>query len=149
MARSRTVLTLSLLLIALGAASPAQGAVTCVFGAGTATVTMSTGGDSALIVVGTGANAGRIMAGPNPSAPPCSTATVANTDTIVVNGTTGAETVTIDLTTGQFAPERRPRVRAPPRSSSSSTSRRAFRTVSPLPEARAPTLLCWERAART
>ncbi len=34
----------------------------------------------------------------------CATATTANTDTIVVNGTTGAENVTIDLSGGQFAP---------------------------------------------
>ena len=88
------------MLVALGAAAPAQGAVTCGFGAGTATVSMSAAGDSASIAVGTGANAGRIMVGVTA----CGAATTAVTDTIVVNGTTGAENVTIDLSGGQFAP---------------------------------------------
>ena len=64
---------------------------------------MSAAGDSASIAVGTGANAGRIMVGVAACGSPA-IATVANTDTIVVNGTTGAETVTIDLSGGQFAP---------------------------------------------
>ena len=98
--RMRTIVTLSILAIVLGAAAPAQGAVSCGFAAGTATVSMSAAGDSASIAVGTGANAGRIMVGVTA----CTTATTANTDTIVVNGTTGAENVTIDLSGGQFAP---------------------------------------------
>jgi Ca2+-binding RTX toxin-like protein len=93
--------------LALGAAlvsavlsAPANAAVTCGFAAGTATVSMSAAGDSASIAVGTGANAGRIMVG----ATACGAATTALTDTIVVNGNTGAENVTIDLSGGQFAP---------------------------------------------
>ena len=35
---------------------------------------------------------------------PCGAATTLLTDTIVVNGSTGAENVTIDLSGGQFAP---------------------------------------------
>ena len=61
---------------------------------------MSAAGDSASIAVGTGANAGRIMVGVTA----CGAATTTSTDTVVVNGTTGAENVTIDLSGGQFAP---------------------------------------------
>jgi Ca2+-binding RTX toxin-like protein len=96
----RTIVTLSILAIVLGAAVPAQGAVSCGFAAGTATVSMSAAGDSAAIAVGTGVNAGRIVVGVTP----CGLATTLLTDTIVVNGSTGAETVTIDLSGGQFAP---------------------------------------------
>jgi Ca2+-binding RTX toxin-like protein len=100
MLRMRTLLVASLFLSALGTAAPAHSAVTCAFGAGTATVSMSAAGDSASIAVGTGANAGRIMVGVTA----CGAATTALTDTIVVNGNTGAENVTIDLSGGQFAP---------------------------------------------
>ena len=96
----RTFVSIVAFLIALGAAAPAQGAVSCLFGAGTATVSMSAAGDSASIAVGTGANAGRIMVGVTA----CGLATTSLTDTIVVNGTTGAENVTVDLSGGQFAP---------------------------------------------
>src|SRR5688500_5263328 len=98
--RIRTIVTLSILAIVLGAAAPAQGAVSCGFAAGTATVSMSAAGDSAAIAVGTGVNAGRIVVGVTP----CGLATTLLTDTIVVNGSTGAENVTIDLSGGQFAP---------------------------------------------
>ncbi len=100
MVRWRTLVNVSIFLIALGAAAPAQGAVSCLFGGSTATVSMTAAGDAASIAVGTGANAGRIMVGVTA----CGAATTALTDTIVVNGTTGAETVTIDLSGGQFAP---------------------------------------------
>ena len=63
-----------------------RAAVSCVFAGATATVSMSAAGDSASIAVGTGANAGRIMVG----ATACGLATTANTDTVVVNGNTGA-----------------------------------------------------------
>jgi len=98
--RFRTILSIGAVLVALGAVAPAQAAVTCGFAGGTATVSMSAAGDSASIAVGTGANAGRIMVGVTA----CGAATTAATDTIVVNGTTGAENVTIDLSGGQFAP---------------------------------------------
>ena len=74
--------------------------MSCAFAAGTATVSMSAAGDTASIAVGTGANAGRIMVG----AAQCGTATTATTNTIVVSGNTGSETVTIDLSGGPFAP---------------------------------------------
>lgn len=61
---------------------------------------MSAAGDSGTVAVGTGANAGRIMVGVTA----CGAATTTTTDTIVVNGTTGAENITIDLSGGQFAP---------------------------------------------
>jgi Ca2+-binding RTX toxin-like protein len=96
----RTSVILSILATVLGAAAPAQGAVSCGFAAGTATVSMSAAGDSAAIAVGTGVNAGRIVVGVTP----CGLATTLLTDTIVVNGSTGAENVTIDLSGGQFAP---------------------------------------------
>ena len=98
--RLRTIVNVSAVLVVLGAAAPAQGAVTCGFAAGAATVSMSAAGDSASIAVGTGANAGRIMVGVTA----CGAATTTTTDTIVVNGTTGAENVTVDLSGGQFAP---------------------------------------------
>jgi Ca2+-binding RTX toxin-like protein len=93
-------LALGVALAAAALSAPANAAVSCAFGAGTATVSMSAAGDSASIAVGTGANAGRIMVG----AAACGAATTALTDTIVVNGNTGAENVTIDLSGGQFAP---------------------------------------------
>jgi Ca2+-binding RTX toxin-like protein len=96
----RTIVSVSILAIVLGAAAPAQGAVSCGFAAGTATVSMSAAGDSAAIAVGTGVNAGRIVVGVTP----CGLATTLLTDTIVVNGSTGAENVTIDLSGGQFEP---------------------------------------------
>jgi Ca2+-binding RTX toxin-like protein len=96
----RTIVFMAAAAAVFAAASPAHAAVTCNFAAGTATVSMSAAGDSASIAVGTGANAGRIMVGVTA----CGTGTTANTDTIVVNGTTGAENVTIDLSAGQFAP---------------------------------------------
>jgi Ca2+-binding RTX toxin-like protein len=85
---------------AFAAPVSAHAAVSCVFGGGTATVSMSAAGDSGSLAVGTGANAGRIMVG----AAACGAATVTNTDTIVVNGNTGAETITIDLSGGPFGP---------------------------------------------
>ena len=92
------MIAVSLLLVA----SPphADAATACVFAGSTATVSMSAAGDTASISVGTGANLGRIMVG----AAACGAATTANTDTIVVTGNTGAETVTFDLSGGAFAP---------------------------------------------
>ena len=58
---------------------------------------MSAAGDSGQVSVGT---AGRIMVGITQ----CGTATTAHTDTIVVTGNTGAETLTLDLSGGSFAP---------------------------------------------
>jgi len=89
-----------LLVALLAAPSVARGASTCAFVGSTATISMSAVNDSASIAVGTGANAGRIMLG----AAPCGAATTSTTDTIVVNGSTGAEGVTIDLSGGPFAP---------------------------------------------
>jgi Ca2+-binding RTX toxin-like protein len=100
MVRMRTIVITAALFAALGTGSPAQAAVTCSFGLGTATIGMSAAGDSATVTVGTGVNAGRIVVGVTP----CGLATTLSTDTIVVNGSTGAETVTIDLSGGQFAP---------------------------------------------
>ena len=80
---------------------------------------MTAAGDSGTVSVGT---AGRIMVG----IAQCGAATTANTDTIVVTGNTGAETLTIDLSGGSFAPGlRSSRERGSPRSSSRSTSVRA------------------------
>ena len=45
-------------------------------------------------------NLGRIMVG----IAACGAGTTANTDTIVVTGNTGAETLTVDLSGGSFAP---------------------------------------------
>ena len=100
MRRLRTFVSIAAVLAALGASAPAQGAVSCSFGLGTATIGMSAAGDSATVAVGTGANLGRIMVGVTP----CGAATTLLTDTIVVNGSTGAENVTVDLSGGQFAP---------------------------------------------
>ena len=61
---------------------------------------MSAAGDTGSIAVGTGANAGRIMVG----AAACGAAMTSTTDTVVVNGNTGAEGLTIDLSGGPFAP---------------------------------------------
>ena len=105
MVKRRTLIKLLVALVALAAAAPSQAAVSCAFGAGTATVSMTAAGDAASISVGTGANAGRIIVGVTI----CGAATTANTDTIVVNGSTGAENVTIDLSGGQFAPRSRGR----------------------------------------
>ncbi len=89
------------LCLALLATPPPAGAVAgCVFAGSTATVLMPVVNDAASISVGTGVNLGRIMLG----AAPCTTATTANTDTIVVTGNTGAEPLTIDLSGGPFAP---------------------------------------------
>jgi Ca2+-binding RTX toxin-like protein len=98
--RKRTIVIVAAFVTAFAAASPSQAAVSCNFAAGTATVSMSAAGDSATIAVGTGANLGRIVVGVTP----CGLATTLLTDTIVINGSTGAENVTIDLSGGQFQP---------------------------------------------
>ena len=98
--RLRGITVLAIAAGVLAAPAPALGAVSCGFAGSTATVSMSAAGDSAAIAVGTGANAGKIMVGVTA----CGAATVTNTDTVVVNGTTGAETVTIDESGGPFAP---------------------------------------------
>ena len=84
-------------LVLLATPPPAAAATTCAFAGSTATVSMSAAGDTGSIAVGT---AGRIML----ASAQCGTATTANTDTIVVNGNTGAETLTIDLSGGAFEP---------------------------------------------
>ena len=98
--RLSTIVTFAIVATALATPAPAQGAVSCVFAGGTATVSMTAAGDSGTIAVGTGGNAGRIMVGVTA----CGAATVTTTDTVVVNGTTGAENITIDLSGGPFAP---------------------------------------------
>jgi Ca2+-binding RTX toxin-like protein len=100
MVRMLTIVKLAIVVAVLALPVPAHAAVTCGFAAGTATINMSAAGDSGSIAVGTGVNAGRIMVG----ATACGAATTVLTDTIVVNGTTGAENITIDLSGGQFAP---------------------------------------------
>jgi Ca2+-binding RTX toxin-like protein len=88
-------------LVGLGAlavlcgAAPAHGAVSCTFAAPTVTIGLGSG-DSASIK-----RSGSAIA-VNGAA--CGTATVSNTGKIAVNGSTGAETITIDLTGGAFAP---------------------------------------------
>lgn len=85
----------------LASPPPASAVVGCAFAGSTVTVSMPAAGDTAVsIAVGTGVNLGRIMYG----VLTCSTATTANTDTIVVTGNTAAETVTFDLSGGAFAP---------------------------------------------
>lgn len=56
--------------------------------------------DTATLAVGTGVDTGKIML----NGVACGAATVMTTDTIAVTGSTGAETVTIDLGGGPFAP---------------------------------------------
>ena len=86
------------LLVATGCAlaavfAPAAHAVAaCGFAGTTASVTMASG-DTATLVVGTGVDTGKIML----NGVACGAATVMTTDTIAVTGSTGAETVTIDL----------------------------------------------------
>lgn len=100
MVRLITIVSAAVAAVALALPATGGAAVSCGFAAGTATVSMSAAGDSAAIAVGTGANAGRIVVGVTP----CGLATILLTDTIVVNGSTGAENVTIDLSGGQLAP---------------------------------------------
>src|SRR5262245_34841451 len=79
------------------APSYAEAAPTCTFDAPTATVTVDVGnGESGTIV-----RQGDAIA---LDGAPCDTATVNNTDAIVVNGTGIPASVTIDLGGGQFAP---------------------------------------------
>src|SRR5262245_53450088 len=79
------------------APSNASAAPTCTFDGMTATVTVAVGnGESATIV-----RQGEAIA---LDGAPCDTATVNNTDAIVVNGTGIPASVTIDLSGGQFAP---------------------------------------------
>jgi Ca2+-binding RTX toxin-like protein len=75
---------------------PAQAVVSCGFSAGTATVTMGAN-DTATLARG---GAGQI----NVNGAPCGAATVLNTDTIVVHGAGGAETLVVDLSGGPFEP---------------------------------------------
>ncbi len=86
---------LLLVLAALAVAVPATAVVACVYGGGTASVTLAQG-DSATIV--------RSGAAIHVNGSACDTATVNNTDLIDVVATGVPTEVAIDLTGGQFAP---------------------------------------------
>jgi Ca2+-binding RTX toxin-like protein len=76
-------------------AAPAAAAVSCTYDGGTRTATIAMGvGDTATIVLnGTALDVKGAQ---------CQTATLTNTDTVVVNGSTGSESVTLDLGGGAF-----------------------------------------------
>ena len=89
----------TLLLFYMGfGATPASAAVNCSFDGGTGDVSVTLGaGDSTSLSVG---GAGEVLV----DGTQCSTATVSNTDTIDVTGSTGNETATINETGGRFVP---------------------------------------------
>ena len=87
-------------LVLLAIAPPAGAVTSCAFVGSTVTVSMTAVNDTGSLAVGTGANAGRIMLG----AAACGAATTSNTDLIVVTGNTAAESITLDLSGGAFAP---------------------------------------------
>jgi Ca2+-binding RTX toxin-like protein len=89
------LLTLTALFTLSYSTTPAQAATMCGFVAPTATVTIDPGTSAKLVRSG---SAIRL----NGSA--CGAATVLNTDTVVVTGAGGAETFTVDLSGGPFAP---------------------------------------------
>src|SRR4051812_47481028 len=80
--------------VAFGA-TPAAAAVTCTYDSGsrTATIAMGAGGSVKVALNGTALDVNGAQ---------CQTATVTNTDTVVVNGSTGSESVTLDLGGGAF-----------------------------------------------
>ena len=97
----------------IGDGGPPPSGPGCTYNAATRAVsaTMTAGGQATLVVVG-----GEIRFGETPAA--CGAATVANTDSITVNGAAGAtETLVVDQSGGAFAPGHPPRP-APPRSRS-------------------------------
>jgi Ca2+-binding RTX toxin-like protein len=88
-------------LVAIGT-MPAVAAAACSFDAGTAIVSVTLGaGDTTTMSVG---GAGEVLV----DGAQCDTATVTNTDTVSINGSTGDETVIIDQAGGQFAPGKTP-----------------------------------------
>jgi Ca2+-binding RTX toxin-like protein len=100
MALGRTqfaVLAAGALLLWLGLAKPAEAVVTCAVNAGTATVTLGSSDTASLSVGG----ARQI----NVNGAQCGgTATTSTIDAIVVNGSTGNETLNLDHGGGAFAP---------------------------------------------
>jgi Ca2+-binding RTX toxin-like protein len=93
--------TLLLLSVAVGT-TPAVAAVGCSFDGTTATVSVTLGaGDSTTMSVG---GTGQILV----DSVQCDTATVTNTDTVTITGSTGDETVVISQSGGQFAPGKTP-----------------------------------------
>ena len=93
--------TFLLLLMTFGT-KPAAAAVVCSFDGGTAAVSVTLGaGDTTTTSVGA---AGAILV----DGVQCDTATVTNTDSVSITGSTGDEAVTIDQSGGQFAPGKTP-----------------------------------------
>ena len=89
------MITLAVALTSLFSASPANAATGCTFVAPTLTVTIDPGASATLSRSGSAIQL-------NGSS--CGAATVTNTDTIVVTGAAGAETLTLQLVLGPFAP---------------------------------------------
>jgi len=97
----RRVLVLALLVsgvvvgVAPFGAAPAVGAVSCTYTSGTRTaaITMGAGNSATIVLSGTALDVNGTQ---------CQTATVTNTDTVNVTGSTGSESVTIDLGGGAF-----------------------------------------------
>src|SRR6185312_14526689 len=97
----RRVLALAVLLsgvvvgVAPLGATSAVGAVACTYTGGTRTVaiTMGVGNSATIVLSGTALDVNGTQ---------CQTATVTNTDTVTVAGSTGSESVTLDLGGGAF-----------------------------------------------
>ena len=87
--------TLTAALTFLFSAASAQAATLCGFVAPTATVTIDPGASATLTRSGTAIQLNGIN---------CGAATVSNTDKIIVTGSTGSETLTLDLSGGPFVP---------------------------------------------
>ena len=96
------------LLVFLFLAPTASAATACSFNAGTGVVTVTIDpAGSAILTVGTGGSAGDIQFdndGTVAGAAQCDTATVNNTTSVTVTGSTGNESFFLDLTGGPFEP---------------------------------------------
>ncbi len=86
-------------------AVPAGAAPSCISSTGVVSVSLPTDGDAARIEVGTGSDAGRILFGIGDAAlTSCGSATVINTDTVIVTGAAGGQSIRVSLAGGPFEP---------------------------------------------